>query len=122
MENKMNITHMRDLCHQQAKDGGWWTDINTGEKLERNKAELMMLMVSEIAEMMEGVRKNLMDEKLPHRTAEEVELADAMIRMFDYAGAYNLDLEGAIFEKLQYNSNRADHKPENRKLEDGKKF
>jgi hypothetical protein len=111
-----------DLCHGLAKDAGWWGDLETGEPIERNKGELMMLMVSEIAEMMEGVRKDLPDEKLPHRTAEEVELADAVIRMFDYAGAYNLDLGSAIVEKLIYNSKRADHKPKNRALGNGKKF
>jgi hypothetical protein len=35
---------------------------------------------------MEGERKNLMDDHLPHRRSAEVELADALIRIFDYAG------------------------------------
>ncbi len=50
------------------------------------------------------------------------ELADCVIRIFDFAGFNNLDLGGAIFEKLQYNNKRADHKPENRVKEDGKKY
>ena len=37
-----------------------------------------MLIVSEIAEAMEGERKDLMDDKLPHRKMAEVELADAL--------------------------------------------
>ncbi len=40
---------------------------------------------------MEGERKDLMDDKLPHRKMAEVELADALIRIFDYAGAYGYD-------------------------------
>jgi hypothetical protein len=71
---------------------------------------------------MEGYRKGLMDDKLPHRKMIEVELADAVIRCFDLAGALGLDLAGAMAEKLAYNAMRADHKPENRAAEGGKKF
>ncbi len=91
-------------------------------KLQRNKGELLMLIVSEIAEAMEGVRKDSMDDKLPHRKMEEVELADALIRIFDYAGAHGLDIDGAYQEKRAYNKQRADHKPENRAKEGGKRF
>lgn len=71
---------------------------------------------------MEGGRKGLRDSHLTHRSAEEVELADALIRIFDLAGARKLDLAGAVIEKLYYNQNRADHKPEARYAEGGKKF
>jgi hypothetical protein len=100
----------------------WWCDIHTGEPIERNVGELLCLVHSEISEAMEGHRKNLMDDKLPHRTMFEVELADAMIRIMDIAGGMNLDLSGAIREKLIYNANREDHKVENRLKENGKKY
>lgn len=110
--------------HGASVAGGWWTDLKTGESIvgTRNKAELLCLIHSEISEAMEGERKNLMDDKLPHRKMAEVELVDALIRIFDYAGAYGYDLAGAYVEKRAYNDNRADHKVENRKLENGKKF
>ena len=76
----------------------------------------------EIAEAMEGERKDLMDDHLPHRKMAEVELADAVIRILDYAGAFGYDVEGAIEEKLEYNKHRADHKRENRAKEGGKQF
>ena len=110
------------VCHQAALDGGWWHNVHTGLKLDRNKGELLCLIHSEISEAMEAERKNLKDDKLPHRLGAEVELADALIRIFDYAGAFGYDLAGAVIEKLEYNRNRADHKPANRAAEGGKKF
>lgn len=110
------------LCYGLAHRAGWWTDLATGEPKDRNDGEMLMLMVSELAEAMEGLRKNLQDDKLPHRPMVEVELADTLIRIFDYAGARGLDLAGAVVEKLAFNQQRADHKPENRAGENGKKF
>lgn len=108
------------VCHRRNEQ--WWRDPRTGQRLERNKGELLMLMVSEISEAMEGERKDLMDDHLPHRKMAEVELADTLIRIFDYAGAYGYDLGGAYLEKLAYNAQRADHKAEARLRADGKKW
>jgi len=105
-----------------ARNIKWWRSLRTGEPIERNKGELLMLIVSEISECMEGERKNLMDTHLPHRKMAEVELADAIIRIFDYAAGFGYDLDGAYREKLEYNSMRADHKAEARLQENGKKW
>lgn len=111
-------------CHSAAVKSGWWQDLHTGEDLhgKKNIGELLMLIVSEVAEAMEGARKNLMDDKLSHRRMVEVELADALIRIFDTAGGMGYDLASAVAEKLAYNQQRADHKPENRRLAGGKSF
>lgn len=111
-----------DVCYDASYEAGWWHDLHTGEKLQRNKGEMLMLMVSEIAEAMEAVRKNLMDDKLPDRPGVEVELADCVIRIADYCGGFDLDLSGAVLDKLEYNRNRADHKISNRQKEGGKSF
>lgn len=113
---------LNDYADQSHMDNiQWWHD-ELGKPIERNKGELLMLMVSELAEAMEGERKNLWDDKLPKRPAVEVELADCLIRIFDYAGAYCLDLEGAYQEKRAYNAQRGDHKLEARKQAGGKKW
>ncbi len=124
-------------CHGAAYQGGWWHNLQTGEdqtfdysvdclqagmKPGRNIGEMLMLIVSEVSEAMEGARKRLMDDKLPHRPMLEVELADAVIRIMDLAGGAGLDLPGAIAEKLAFNATRADHKPEARRAEGGKAF
>lgn len=108
--------------HQANIDAGWWSDLATGQRVERNVGELLCLIHSEISEAMEGHRKNLMDDKLPHRPMIEVELADAIIRIFDLAGGLGLDLGGAFSEKRAFNAHRADHKAEARKLPTGKKY
>lgn len=107
-------------CHTANKR--WWQDPKTGESITRNFGEMIALCHSELSEALEGHRKNLMDDKLPHREMVEVELVDCMIRIFDIAGAYGYNLEMAYQEKMAYNAQRADHKPENRLKEGGKKY
>jgi len=100
----------------------WWQSLTTGEPIERNIGELLMLSVSELAEAMEGHRKNLMDDKLSHRKMFDVEIVDTFIRLFDIAGAMIPEF-GAIFEeKMEFNRLRDDHKHENRLKDHGKKY
>ncbi len=100
----------------------WWIDLETGQPKQRNMGELLMLCVSELAEALEGDRKDLMDDKLPHRKMLDVELVDCFIRMADILGARNVDFETIYREKMAYNAKRADHKPEHRKDAGGKKY
>lgn len=110
-----NINMLVDLCHGLAKEAGW-------HNKHREVGTMLALIHSEVSEAMEGFRKDLYDDHLPHRKMAEVELADAVIRIFDLAGRENLDIGGALVEKLKYNTQRLDHKIEYREKENGKKF
>lgn len=120
--NSQILNSFSKEIHEANVKAGWWNDLETGKPLDRNVGELLCLVHSEISEALEGYRKDLMDDKLPHRKAFEVEIADALIRIFDIAGKYEFDLDGAIEEKRAYNLKREDHKIENRKNLNGKKF
>lgn len=120
--------------HQSNVDAGWWTDLKTGESIlhTRNVPEMLMLVVSELGEAMEAYRKNLMDDKLPHRPGLITECIDAAIRILDIAGSrMRIEAEagvevhgfGTVFqEKRDFNRTREDHKLENRRLGTGKQF
>ena len=133
MDEHCAIETLQERIHQGNVNAGWWTDLDTLQSLAEEcrirtrfgkalVAEKLALIHSEISEAMEASRKNLMDDKLTHRKGVEVELADAVIRILDLAGALELDLAGAIQEKLAYNAVREDHKVENRKAEGGKSY
>lgn len=111
----MPLVVMQARIHQQNREMGWWDK-------PREMGTLLCLVHSEISEAMEGERKGLMDDHLPHRSMLEVELADAMIRIMDIAASRGLDLAGAIVEKVDYNRKRADHQPGARAEAHGKKF
>jgi hypothetical protein len=119
------LTHLQWVIYNGNVEAGWWKNIATNEPFPKGDVTLQLaklaLVHSEVSEAVEGVRKGLMDDKLPHRPMPEVELADAIIRAFDLAGHEGWDLAGAILEKLEYNTSRADHKIENRLADGGKK-
>ena len=115
------IANAQSLAHKTANDAGWYRDPATGKPVKRNVGEVIALMHSELSEALEADRKDLMDDKIPHRKGIEVEFADCIIRILDTAAALNLDVAGAVIEKNRFNQQRADHKLEARAA-GGKKY
>ncbi len=79
---------------------GWYDGSHT-------RTELIMLMVTELAEAVEALRHgNKPSEHIPAYTGEVEELADAVIRIMDYAARYDLPIAEAIEAKTQFNRGR----------------
>jgi len=109
------LNDITDFCAGVAREGGW-------DNEPVNVPRSLMLIVSEVSEAMEGHRKSLQDDKLPHRKMFDVELADAVIRILHLAGRMDIPIGEILVEKLVYNTTREDHKPENRAKEGGKAY
>lgn len=89
----MDIKKWIELCYGTAKDKGWWD-------FERSDGELIALMHSELSEALEAMRNDM------GKDAVAEELADCCIRIFDYCGARNIDLEDALKKKAEKNKVR----------------
>lgn len=120
MSMKDAINELVQFSHGRSEANGWWDDATRANPY--TVPCKLALIHSEISEALEGHRKGINDDKLPHRLMVEVELADALHRIFDIAGFLGLDLGGAYVEKAEYNDRRADHKPENRIKAGGKAY
>lgn len=107
---KMPIMEIADSCYAFNIKAGWWTNMETGEPLERNRKEIISLIVSEVFEALEAERKDEPDDKhLPHHKAFVVEMADAIIRIFDYSGRYHIDFFSNFLKHIAKQENKNIH-------------
>jgi NTP pyrophosphatase (non-canonical NTP hydrolase) len=91
---------VQDKIHKTAFDKGWWDE-------DRNDGEIIALIHSELSEALEALRHgNPPDDKIPEFSGLEAELADAVIRIMDYAGGKGLDVAGALVRKIEFNETR----------------
>ena len=96
----MSIREIQADVHRTAVEHGWW-------EAERPVGEVLMLVVTEVAEAMEAFRAgNSESEKIPGHSKMAEELADVVIRILDYAEGAGIDLESALRAKMAYNVTR----------------
>lgn len=98
----MDLQETINECYATAKEKGWWDG-------EQNIPEKIALMHSELSEALEEWRagKGLgyyIENGKPEGTT--IELVDVLVRIFDFAGHYGLDLEEGLRLKMAYNKTR----------------
>lgn len=123
----MDIKEIASHIHNINIQNGFWPQ----NKKERNKPELLMLIVSELAEALEALRENhytsLSKEELDSfykshgklsidefkqffsthiKNSFEDEIADSIIRLLDLTEGLGIDIEKHIVLKASYNSLR----------------
>ena len=108
----MTLTNWLDRAHQTSVDKGWW-DAHLGNKKGRNVPEMLCLIHSEVSEALEEYREGRMriwydteGDKPDKPEGFPVELADILIRVFDLAKAWDIDLTYALNLKMDYNDTR----------------
>lgn len=116
----MNIKEISKEIYKNNAEKGFWDE-------KRNVAEMLMLVVSELSEALEGHRLEgnpLISEDLKAYVDNEEddtyspvfesaiknkfqdEIADAVIRLFDISEGTGIDLEWHIAAKMRYNKLR----------------
>jgi NTP pyrophosphatase (non-canonical NTP hydrolase) len=94
--------HLQSEIHQMAVDKGWYDGTT-----ERNPAELIALMHSELSEALEAFRcNNPPDKHCPTFGNAEIELADCIIRILDACQHWGINLGAALLAKMEANARR----------------
>lgn len=88
------------------KAKGFWDNRDIPGAEVWVKLGLQALIMSESGEATTGIRKNLPDDHLPHRSMEVCEMADIILRVMDYCAYYNLDVARVLIEKMEHNASR----------------
>jgi len=109
----VSLNKLATAINNWAYTKGFWDSASNGvvtnelrrELLAKTKAQKLMLIVSEVSELLEGLRKPV-ESGLEGFTNEEEEAADVIIRMLDYAGQYQLRIGEAVLAKMAKNEGR----------------
>lgn len=102
----MDIKEYVKVAYNNAKAKGWHEE-------PRSIGDFICLMHSELSEALEEHRNGRYptevyynDNKPTKPEGIGIELADCVIRIFDFCGKYDIDLEELIEIKMKYNETR----------------
>lgn len=102
----MTINELVEQSYTNAKEHGWHDE-------PRSVGDLIALMHSELSEAFEEHRNGhsptevyFNPDKPDKPEGIPVELADCIIRIFDFCGLYDINLQEVIDIKMQYNKTR----------------
>jgi NTP pyrophosphatase (non-canonical NTP hydrolase) len=101
------VTMLQELISNWNLRQGFWASGFISDSVTMKLSKLALIH-SEVSECVEAVRKPDMTGALAEFNIdlETEELADAVIRILDYAGHYNLDVAEAVTRKLRVNLER----------------
>lgn len=103
----MSLNGLAKDIHNISRAKGFWPN-----GAERNPGEVLMLIVTEVAEAMEDIRDGKpLNELLYAKSGGKLtgvpsEMADIIIRVLDACAAWGIDIDDAVRRKINYNLGR----------------
>lgn len=100
----LHLNKMAKEINSVAISKGWWDN-------ERRFGEIIALIHSELSEALEDFRSGMAYTQIERNddgklTGIPIELADAIIRILDFCGRFDIDIAGAVLRKMEYNKTR----------------
>lgn len=99
-----SINELVKRAHDNSVKHGFWEN-------EKNFGDVVALMHTELSEAYEEYRHNKSYTETYYEDGNKPcgipsELADVVIRVFDFCGGAGIDLEEIVLEKMKYNESR----------------
>lgn len=102
-ELPISLKELQRIAHENAVQKGW-------HETRRSDGEMICLMHSELSEALEELRNGKAPSEVYFKDQKPegvpIELADVVIRIFDFCGLHNINLQAAIVTKMVYNQTR----------------